>query len=114
MDWVVFLYRLDCTSLSRMAKSSCRKLPSTMNATLYRIVLRSSNVSWPEVNRNLKFCNPTKGLAQMPLLYWKLVNAMYAPGMGIYEKMKKKTTAGRHMSSSVLFCDTSRKKLGFL
>ena len=85
-----------------------------MNATLYRIVLRSSRVSCPEVNKNLKFCNPTNGLAQMPLLYWKFVKAMYAPGMGIYEKMKKKTTAGKHISRSVLFCATSLKKLGFL
>ena len=50
----------------------------------------------------------------MPLLYWKFVNAIYAPGMGIYEKTKKNTIAGRHMRSSVRFCDTTLKKLGFL
>ena len=65
-----------------MAKVSCTTLPSTMNARLYRMVFFSSSPSCPEMNRNWKFFRPTKGLAKMPLLYWKLVKAMYAPGMG--------------------------------
>ena len=97
-----------------MAKVSCSTLPSTMKARLYRMVLRSRSPSCPDWNRNLKFCSPTKGLAQIPLLYWKLVKAMYAPGMGMYENTKKKTMAGTHMSRSVLFCAITCQRLGFL
>ena len=55
------------------------------------------------MNRNLKFCRPTNGLPKMPLLYWKFVKAMYAPGMGMYENTKKKMIAGVHIRIRVLF-----------
>ena len=90
-------------SLRMMATKMATIVPKKMNARLYRMVFLSSSVNWPDMNRNLKFCRPMKGLFQMPLLYWKFVNAMYAPGIGMYENTKKKMIAGTHMRIRVLF-----------
>jgi hypothetical protein len=54
------------------------------------------------ITRKRKFSNPTNLLPKIPRLYLKSVKAMYAPGIGIYEKIRKNRIAGVHMRMRVL------------
>ena len=55
-----------CISFSRIATNTARKLPSRMNARLYRTVFLVSSSSFPEVARNSKLSSPMNLLPNIP------------------------------------------------
>ncbi len=66
--WDTFLNHLLRISFRRIATNTARKLPSMINARLYRIVFFVRLNSFPEVARNSKLSRPINLLPKIPSL----------------------------------------------